>query len=570
MKISFYSFLLFSIVLVLMGCTAKKSTTDADLAFINGRVWTGMDSASFAEAVAVKGDTIFHVGTTAAIKKSIGKQTKVIDLDGKLLIPGFNDAHIHFLSGSIGLTEVDLTGASTIQEVVYRIKTFAKENLNKKWITGRGWQYTMFKGGLPTKEILDSAISNRPVYIKAYDGHSAWGNSPALKQAKVDRETKFDGFGEIVKFPNGELTGVFKEKAMSLVSDNIPELTKAEQLNALRKGLKLAKSLGITSIANASGNIAEFNLYKTLLNNGELTLRVATAFSVDGNISPEAIKMFTALKDSVGNNPRLTARNVKFVLDGVIEAHTAGMLEPYSNLLPGEKSPNGTLSLPLEKYGSLVTEFDQLGFQVYTHAIGDRAVREALNAYELALKTNETVRRNRIEHIETISPDDLPRFAKLGVLPSMEPIHAEPGNEPSVWEKGVGQKRLPYSFAWASILKAGGHLVFSSDWPACLSINPIRGLHVAVTRKNTKGEPNDGWVSEQKISITKALIAYTQGGAYSSFEESSKGKIEVGQLADLVVLSQDLFTIDPMKTYETRVLMTVFDGKVIFNIIDQK
>ncbi len=551
-------------VQLLLNCSSKQNLGQADLAFINGHVWTGTDSASFEEAVAVKAGTISQVGSSEEIKKSIGKETKVIDLKGKLLIAGFNDAHIHFLNGSIGLTDVDLNNANSIQEVVQRIKKFAKENPSRKWITGRGWQYTMFKGGFPTKEILDTAISDRPVFIRAYDGHSAWANSAALKLVKVTKATKFEGFGEVIRAANGEPTGVFKEKAMSLVSDSIPALTKEEKLDALRRGLKLAASLGITSIGNASGTIDEFNLYKELLKNNELTLRVAAAFSVGASTTPEEIKKYTALKDSVGRNDKLTARNVKFVLDGVIESHTAGMLEPYSNLSPKEISPTGSLSMPVEKYRSLVTEFDKLGFQVYTHAIGDRAVREALNAYELAAKTNGTSSRNRIEHIETISPDDLPRFAALAVLPSMEPIHAEPGTV-SVWADGVGKKRLPYSFAWSSILKAGGHLVFSSDWPACVSINPIRGLHTAVTRRTIEGEPKEGWVPEQKISITKALIAYTQGGAFSSFEEKIKGKIAPGYAADFVVLSQDVFTIDPIKTYETKVLMTVFDGKVIYD-----
>jgi len=239
-------------------------------------------------------------------------------------------------------------------------------------------------------------------------------------------------------------------------------------------------------------------------------------------------------------------------------------LELYSNLSPNETSPTGTLALPLYQYDSLVAEFDKRGFQVYTHAIGDRAVREALNAYEAAAKVNGTSLRNRIEHMETISPEDIPRFATLGVLPSMEPIHAEPGTV-SVWADGVGKKRLPYSFAWASILKAQGHLVFSSDWPACVSINPIRGLHTAITRMTIEGEPKGGWIPEQKISITDALKAYTQGGAFSSLEENLKGKIAPGYLADFIVLSQDLFSIDPMKTYQTKVLMTIFDGKIIFD-----
>jgi predicted amidohydrolase YtcJ len=349
------------------------------------------------------------------------------------------------------------------------------------------------------------------------------------------------------------------------MGDSIPALTQDEKLDALRKGLKLAASLGITSIANASGSRDELELYQRLLKNHELTLRVAAAFSVGANTSAEEIKEYVALKDSAGQNSRLTARAVKFVLDGVIESHTAGMLAPYSNLAPHEASPTGTLSMPVDKYRSLVAEFDKLGFQVYTHAIGDRAVREALNAYELASKANGTSGRHRVEHIETISPDDIPRFAELGVLPSMEPIHAEPGTV-SVWVAGVGPKRLPYSFAWASILKAGGKLVFSSDWPACVSLNPIRGLHTAVTRRTINGKPELGWVPEQRIPITQALIAYTQGGAYSSFEENAKGKIAPGYLADLVLLSQDLFAIDPMKTYQTQVLMTVFDGNVIYEV----
>jgi hypothetical protein len=564
----FYSLLFLALVAqVVLSCFPKQNKDSADLVFTNGRIWLGKDSASFAEAVAIKGNRILQVGSTEEIKKLVNEKSKVINLEGRLMIPGFNDAHIHFLGGSIGLTEVDLNNCNSIQELVGRIKKFALENPDKKWITGRGWQYTMFEGGLPAKEILDSALSDRPVFVRAYDGHSAWANTAALKLAMITKATKYTDFGEMVRNSKGEPTGAFKEGAMSLIDVSIPELTRGEKMSALRKGIQLAASLGITSIGNASGSVDELKMYEELLKRNELTLRVAAAFSVGEKTTPEEIKRYTALKDSVGKNDRLTIRNVKFMLDGVIESHTAGMLEPYSNLSPKETLTTGSLTMPVEKYRSLVAEFDKIGFQVYTHAIGDRAVREALNAYELASKTNATSNRNRIEHIETISPDDLPRFASLGVMPSMEPIHAEPGTV-SVWADGVGKKRLPYSFAWNSMLKAGGHLVYSSDWPACVSINPIRGLHTAVTRRTIEGEPKEGWVPEQKISITQALTAYTQGGAFSSMEENSKGKIAPGYLADVIVLSQDLFTIDPMKTHETKVLMTVFDGKVIYEVSD--
>jgi hypothetical protein len=422
----------------------------------------------------------------------------------------------------------------------------------------------MFAGGLPTKEILDSAIGDRPVYIRAYDGHSAWTNSAALKLAGVNKSTPFNDFGEVVRSSKGELTGVFKEKAMDLMADRIPVLTFEEKRDALRHGIKMAASLGITSIGNASGSPEELHLYRRLLNDHELTLRVAAAFSVNENTSEKEMQDYKRIADSIGLNHNLTARNIKFVLDGVIESHTAAMLEPYSNLTPGEKNQTGTLSMPLEKYQALVRQFDKLGFQIYTHAIGDRAVREALNAYQQAAQQNGTTHRHRIEHIETINPSDIPRFAQLGVLASMQPIHAEPGTV-SVWQDGVGEKRFPNSFAWASILRAGGYLVFASDWPACVSVNPIRGLHTAVTRRTVEGQPKEGWLPEQKISIHQALKAYTLGGSYSSGEERVKGKIAPGYLADVVVLSQDLFSIDPMKTFEIKVVLTLFDGKIIYD-----
>jgi predicted amidohydrolase YtcJ len=550
-------------LLLLVGCNPNKR--GVDMILYNGRVWTGIDTVSFVEAVAVEGNVISATGSTDRIFRLAGRNTQLIDLKGKLVTPGFNDAHIHFLSGSIGLTEVDLTEAASIKDVVRIIKKFASDNPDKKWITGRGWQYTMFNGGLPSKQILDTAINDRLVFIKAYDGHSAWANSAALRAAKINKASVSNHFGEIVKDKNGEPTGVFKEEAMSAVSDFIPPLTKEERLNALRKGLSLAKSLGITSMANASGSPEELELYQELLRDSALSVRMAAAFSANAATTENDIKLYKDLKDRQGKNPMLTASAIKFMLDGVIESHTAVMLEPYSNLTPGELSPTGSFALPLENYRKLVADFDKLGFSIYTHAIGDRAVRESLNAYENAAKVNGTSSRHRVEHIETISPVDIPRFAALGVLPSMEPIHAEPGTV-SVWAEGVGEKRLPNSFAWASILAAKGNLVFSSDWPACVSLNPIRGLHTAVTRKTTKGYPEKGWVPGQKITMQQALIAYTQGGAYSSFEENSKGRIAPGYLADMVILSQDLFSIDPVKTYETKVLTTIFDGKVIYDV----
>lgn len=548
--------------------SAQTSKTEiADLVLTNGRIWLGGDANFVAEAVAIRGNQIIRVGTTAEIKQLAGEQTQVVDLGGRLASPGFNDAHIHFLSGAMGFNQVDLTGAKTVAEMVERIAAYAKKNPDLKWITGRGWEYTPFPGGLPTKIYLDAIVKDRPVFLSAYDGHSAWVNSKALELAGITNETKFTGYGEIVRNATGEATGALKEGAQSLVRRLLPEPTREEQLNALRQGLRLTASLGITSLQNASGSVDEFSLYEELLQRNELTSRFSMAFSVGERTTDDQIKKFIELKNKYDLNPMLRAASVKFVLDGVIESHTAAMIERYADLPPESGNPFGETTMPPDIFRDRVVKLDKLGFQIYTHAIGDRAVREALNAYEAALKANNRgFNRHRIEHIETVSPEDIPRFAKLNTMASMEPIHADPGTA-EVWSKAVGPERLPYAFAWQSLLKAGARLVYSSDWPASISLDPIRGIHSAVNRRTIDGQPPKGWIPQQRINVADALRAYTQAGAFSSFEEGIKGRIAAGQMADIIVFSQDLFKIDPMRIHETKVVLTIFDGKVIYRTL---
>jgi len=548
---------------ITFSCTTKETP---DLILINGKVWTGVNDSTFAEAVAIKANKIMAVGKSVDINSLADAKTKTIDLKGKLVTAGLNDAHIHFLGGSLGLSEVDMTGTASPADVAERVNQFIKENPAKEWITGRGWQYTSFESGLPDHETLSSISNEKPVFIKAYDGHSAWANKKALAIAGIDRITKYEGFGEIVKDKNGEPTGTLRESAMGLVGKHVTQLTRTEKLDAIRKGMKLAASLGITSIQNADGNEEVLSLYQELLNNGELSIRYAAAFSVGENTTDADIALFTKLKDSVGiSNPMIRADAIKFMIDGVIESHTAYMLEPYSDIPSTDPLALGQLAVPIEKYQELVSKLDKNRFRIYTHAIGDKGVRESLDAYENAANINgKRDARHRIEHIETVAPDDIPRFAQLGVMPSMEPIHADPGTV-AVWAKAIGEKRLPWSFVWAEMLKTNAHLVYSSDWPACIDLNPIRGIHVAVNRKTPDGFPEGGWIPQQKISMAQAMRAYTSAGAYSSFEENLKGQIKEGQLADVIVFSQDLFTIDPMKTHSTKVVLTVFDGKIIFD-----
>ena len=553
------------IAFLLFSCSNENAP---DLVLLNGKVWTGENDSAFEEAVAIKSNQIIAVGKTTEINSMAGSSTQIVDLKGKLVTAGFNDAHIHFLSGSLGLAEVDLNNTNTPADVAEKVNAFIRENPNKAWITGRGWQYTSFESSLPDHESLSSITNDKPVFIKAYDGHSAWANKKALSLASIDRTTTYNGFGEIVKDKNGEPTGTLRESAMDLVGKHVTKISRDEKLDALRKGLKLAASLGITSVQNANGNEEDLSLYKELLNNGELTLRYAACFSANENTTDADIALFTKLRDSVGtNNPMIRADAIKFMIDGVIESHTGYMLELYADVNAKDPLALGQLAVPIEKYQELVTKLDKNAFRIYTHAIGDKGVRESLNAYEHAATINgKRDARHRVEHIETISPDDIPRFAQLGVMPSMEPIHADPATI-SVWAKAIGETRLPWSFTWNEMLKSNAHLVYSSDWPACIDINPIRGLHVAVNRRTPDGFPEGGWIAEQKISIAQAMKAYTSAGAYSSFEENLKGKIKPGQLADIIVFSQDLFTIDPMKTHETKVVLTVFDGKVIYTAL---
>ncbi len=536
-----------------------------DLVLHNARVWTADVAHPSAEAVAIKGNRIYAAGKAAEILGLADKNTRVVDLGGKFVMPGINDAHTHFLSGSMGLFQVELTGARTLAEVQDRVRAFARKYPDAKWITGRGWEYTIFpEKRLPTRADLDAAVNDRPVFLRAYDGHTGWGNSKAFEVAGVTAQSKVEGYGELVLDPEtGKPAGSLKEGAQRLISRAIPEPTRDQQLAALKEGLKLARSLGITSFQDASTDPPELELYESLLASGSLTSRASMAMAVDASTGESEMAKIAAIRDRLAGS-FLRVGSVKIMLDGVIESHTAAMLQPYSD----DPSTSGSASMTQEKLNRLVGLADRYRLQVLIHAIGDRAVRMALDAYEAAQKANgRRDARHRIEHIETVSAADIPRFGRLGVLASMEPIHADPGTN-GVWEPAVGPERATRAFAWHCLEKAGARLVFSSDWPATISVDPIRGLHNAVNRRTIEGEPAGGWIPAQRVSVETALRAYTEGGAYASFEEKEKGMIAKGKLADLVVLSQDPQKVNPMDLFKTRVVMTILDGKVIYEFLE--
>jgi len=534
----------------------------AAVILINGRIWTGSAKQPWAQAVAISGGKILALGSTAQIEKLAGPQTQRSDLGGAFAMPGFNDAHIHFLGGSERLTQVDLNSARSLEEMQQRVAKFARENpaeAGNPWVRGFGWQYSFFPGKrLPTRQDLDAVVANRPVYLSAYDGHTGWANSKALELAGVTKDTAFTGFGEIVRDAQGQPTGVMKEGAQGLVTRAIPAGTREQRLAALRRGLKMAAALGITSIQNAHGSPEDVALYDELLQRGELTLHVSVAQSIRPGITQAQIDAIAELAKKY-DGPMLRVGGVKIVVDGVIETHTAAMLAPYS-----DAPTSGTPAWTKEQLDDAVRMADKAGLQIYIHAIGDRGVRMALDAYAHARKVNG-VRdgRHRIEHIETVDAADIPRFKQLGVLASMMPIHADPETI-DVWATAVGSTRLPRSFAWNLLQKAGAHLVFSSDWPSAISVDPIRGVHNAVNRMTTDGKPPGGWIPAQRISLESTLRAYTRAGAFSSFEEKGKGTIEPGMTADVVVLNHDPFKIPAPELHTLRAKETYVNGRRVF------
>ncbi len=547
-------------ILSLVGAAVGQPT----LIVKNGRVWTGSPQRPWVSAVAVTGKTITAIGGDE-LARAAGPKTRVIDAGGKFVMPGFNDAHLHLLEGARGLREVDLTGACTMDEMQRRIREYAERNPQAEWILGTGWQYTCFADDRRArKEDLDAAVRDRPAFLRAYDGHAGWANSRALRLAEVGR-ADFRGFGEVERDAlTGEPTGYLKENAMSLVERHIPEPTRQAKLRTLEEGFRLATSLGITSMQIAGGSQEELELFDELRRKGKQTARVSYAISVERREAP--LNDYAALRRQY-SDAMLRVSGIKIMLDGVIEGYTAAMLQPYA----GRGNQRGETKWTVEDFNEMCVRADRLGLQIATHAIGDRAVRVALDGYENAVRRNglrfhqtRTDRRFRIEHIETVSALDVPRFGQIGVIASMQPIHADPDTV-DVWARAVGPSRLPRAFAWRELQRAGARVTFGSDWPACISFDPIRGLHSAVNRRTVDGRPEGGWVANQALTVEAALQAYTGAGAVASYEESEKGKLLPGMWADLVVLSQDPFRVDPMKLHETRVLTTVFDGRVVYS-----
>lgn len=530
----------------------------ADLALVNGRVWTGNPARPWVEAVAMRGEQITAVGSNDEVQKHAGKDTRIIDLAGKLALPGFIDDHTHFIDGGFRLLSVELRDAPTQEEFARRIKEHAAKLPPDRWITGGDWDHENWPGApLPTRELIDRYTSRNPVFVSRLDGHMALANTVALKLAGITRETKDPEGGAIVRDPRtGEPTGVLKDEAMGLVYRVMAEPSDAEFDEALRAALKYAARVGVTSVQDIT-TWREFDVYKRFLDRGDLTVRVYARTPMS-----EWKRQADYVARHGAGDHRLRLGGLKAFMDGSLGSTTALFFEPFtdapdtSGLMVADNTPEGKLKKDIK-------DADRAGLQCSVHAIGDRANNLLLNYFEEVAKENgPRDRRFRIEHTQHLRRDDIQRLARLGVIASMQPYHAVDDGR---WaEKRIGPERIKTTYAFRSLIDAGATVVFGSDWFVA-PLSPLLGIHAAVTRATLDGKNPRGWVPEQKITVEEAVRAYTSLCAYAEFAERAKGTLETGKLADIVVLSDDIFKIDPARIQKSEVVYTIAGGRVVYS-----
>jgi predicted amidohydrolase YtcJ len=545
----------------------------ADLILLHGKIWTGEPAsrpgvkpapAKFAEAVAIANGHILAVGSDAEIQGYAGASTRVVDLKGRLAVPGLIDSHAHFIGGGFQLLSVDLKDARSEEEFTGRIAAKAKMLAPGRWLLGGDWDEQAWASAkLPTRQMIDAVTGDHPAFLSRYDGHAVLANSLALKLAGVTRATPDPVGGVIVRDGTGEPTGIFKDAAQDLISRAIPRPSEAEMTEALHAALAEAARVGLTSLHSITVDADSWNgsftgeiqLLRRAELEGWLTCRMY-------EIIP--ITRWEKLRDAgIEHNMGddfIKLGGVKAFADGSLGSATAWMYEPFADD-PGNRGIPLPLMNPPAKMEALASGADLAQIQICIHAIGDRAIAEILDMYERLGGSNPAAHRFRIEHAQHTRPQDFARFGKLGIVASMQPYHAIDDGR---WaEKRLGPERAKWSYAWRSMLDAGAPLAFGSDWPVA-PLSPILGIYAAVTRATLDGKHPDGWFPEQRLTVEEALRAYTQGSAYAAFQENEKGSIAPGKLGDVVVISDDLFTIPPAKIKDARVVMTVMGGKIVY------
>lgn len=524
------------------------------LALINGKIWTVNKQHPWIEAIVISGYKITAIGSTSQMKQYINSKIPVIDLKGDFALPGFNDAHVHFADGSFALQSVDLRDARDEQDFVGRLENYTKKIPENTWILQGNWNHENWQSRkLPTRELIDPVTSNHPVFVNRLDLHLALANSLALKLAGITRDTTNPPGGEIKKDPiSGEPTGILLDKAWELVLRVIPPASFVQRKGTLKQGLSYAAKFGITSFQDNSSTM-DVQVYQALAQEKELTARVNAWRSVE---SIEEYKKI-GITANFGND-MLHLGTIKIYADGSMGARSALFYEPYQD----DPSTMGLAIHDENVLNEMISSGDAAGLQLVIHAIGDKANTLVLNALEQAYhKNGSRLRRHRIEHAQVVTPEDIKRFKNLGVIASIQPSHCI---DDMLWaEQRIGYERCKNAYRVGSFLKSEIPIAFGTDW-AVAALNPILGLYAAVTREFVAGGPPGGWFPNEKISIEQAIEAYTLGSAYAEFAEHKKGSIEVGKLADIVVLSKNLVEISPEDYLSTEVIYTIMDGKVVY------
>jgi predicted amidohydrolase YtcJ len=551
-----------AMVSLLAACAGDpEAPQKADLVLRGGTVWTMNPQQPEAEAVAVRDGSIVFVGSVAGVEDWIGEATEVVELGDGMLLPGFQDAHVHVLDGGMGLADCDLSAAADADEVLVTVADCAAADADSPWLRGGGFQLTSFPLGNPLAATLDEVVADRPVYLTSSDGHSAWINSKALELAGITAETPDPPAGRIERDARTrEPTGTLRETAMGLVGQLLPARTQQERRDGLRRGLTVARSFGITAFQEAGADADNLEAFAALAAAGELTAHVSISLQGDPKGGLAQVPELVALRDRY-HGQGLRVDSVKLYIDGVIEAQTAALLEPYVGM--GDFA--GYTEFETEDLRQLVVALDREGFQIHVHAIGDRAIREILDAIELARQRNGARdARHHLAHVQLWDPADIPRMRELEVVANFQPLWA--WADPFITdlsEPFLGPERSRWLYPIHSLVESGARVAFGSDWDVS-TMNPLPAIEVGMTRQDPDDQTSAPWLPQERVDLRTMLAGYTTGAAWVNFLERETGTLEVGKRADLVVLERDLAALEPHEISDVQVVMTVFDGRVVY------